>query len=231
MKTHNLGITSQDTTGAVSAEMVSKYLLQNPEFFREHDDLLAKLDLPHQHGESVSLVERQMSVLRKKNTELRHRLDQLVSIASSNDQIFTKCRDLTLSLLDVSSDQLFFSSLQTKILDDFSCDAVSLLLISSEEASPHPLVKKVSLQELAAVIPTFVDSHKSILGTIRESERQFLFSNERVSSVAAVPLIDEELIGLLAVGSFEPNHFSVDLDTMFLEFIAEVITKLMPRFT
>lgn len=51
---------SQEPTAALDAEQVAAYLSQHPEFFVEHDELIPELRIPHQPGDAVSLVERQV---------------------------------------------------------------------------------------------------------------------------------------------------------------------------
>ena len=47
---------------------IAEYLQQHPDFFERHGSVLAKLKIPHARGAAaVSLVERQVAVLRDKN--------------------------------------------------------------------------------------------------------------------------------------------------------------------
>ena len=53
---------------------VADYLLDNPDFFAEHAELLGTIRLSNPHGKSaVSLQERQMEMLRDKNKQLERR--------------------------------------------------------------------------------------------------------------------------------------------------------------
>src|SRR5690554_3034051 len=62
---------SKASPSQLSAAEVAEYLRQNPAFFVEHDDLLADLLIPHQSGQAVSLVERQVKLLRERNIDVR----------------------------------------------------------------------------------------------------------------------------------------------------------------
>ena len=59
-------------------EQVANYLQQHPAFFVDHQDLLGDLFLPHESGPAVSLVERQVSILRERNIDMRNRLSKLL---------------------------------------------------------------------------------------------------------------------------------------------------------
>jgi hypothetical protein len=71
-------------------EEIAEWLKANPEFFRRNGDLLAALRLPHSTGVAVSLIERQVEVLREKNQTAESRLAELVTIARSNEQLAAK---------------------------------------------------------------------------------------------------------------------------------------------
>ena len=49
----------------INAEQVADFLRRHPAFFVEHDELLADLIVPHEAGHAVSLVERQVKLLRE----------------------------------------------------------------------------------------------------------------------------------------------------------------------
>ena len=49
---------------SLTPEQVAAYLQANPEFFVERDELLGEMRIPHQPGDAVSLVERQVMLFR-----------------------------------------------------------------------------------------------------------------------------------------------------------------------
>src|ERR1700741_200710 len=76
------GMTATET----EEESIAAYLQHNPEFFERHQALLARLRLPHVRGGStISLVERQIEVLREKHAALEGKLAELVQVARGND--------------------------------------------------------------------------------------------------------------------------------------------------
>ena len=90
-------------TSDLSEEQVKKYLEDNMDFFDRHTDLIGKFEFSHAPGKTASLFEKQVSVLREKNVELRHRITTLTNNAKKNDAIFKNSRDLILSLLDAEN--------------------------------------------------------------------------------------------------------------------------------
>ena len=58
----------------LSDEAVRDYLEANPAFFERHSAILSSLSVPHGSGEAVSLVERQVSMLRQKEIKMQRQL-------------------------------------------------------------------------------------------------------------------------------------------------------------
>ena len=84
----------------LSAEQVADYLASHPDFFTEHTWLLEKLYVPHQRGTTVSLVERQTSLLRERNQLLHGHLADMIDAARHNDVQFEKTKRMVLALLE-----------------------------------------------------------------------------------------------------------------------------------
>src|SRR5690554_6019226 len=87
----------------VAAEDVVEFLSKNPEFFSNYPDLLGKIDIPHiGSGDAVSLVERQVQVLREQNQRARKQLHELIEIARQNEELARRMHKLALTLMDAA---------------------------------------------------------------------------------------------------------------------------------
>ena len=82
---------------------IVRYLRDHPDFFERHQDLLADMLLPHETGSAISLVERQVSVLRDQRDEYKKKLQQLVKTAQQNEKLNNHVNALILALLDAES--------------------------------------------------------------------------------------------------------------------------------
>ena len=80
---------------------VAEYLQTYPDFFERNTALLAKLRLPHLRdvGATVSLVERQVEVLRERNQALERKLKELVDVARANDALADRIHRLSQRLI------------------------------------------------------------------------------------------------------------------------------------
>ena len=213
---------SQEPTAALDAEQVAAYLSQHPEFFVEHDELIPELRIPHQPGDAVSLVERQVRLLRERNIEMRHRLSQLMDVARENDRLFDKTRRLVLDLLDATSLEDVVSTVEDSLRHEFQVPYVSLILFSDSSVS---VGRSVSSAEAHQAIGGLLSGGKTVCGVLRPHELAVL------GSAAVVSLSFQGLHGVLAIGSPDPQHYKSSLGTLFLGYVAEVLARVLPRFS
>jgi len=68
-------------------------------------------------------------------------------------------------------------------------------------------------------------------GQLTQSENEFVFKQDavKVQSCAVVPLVQGETLGLLAIGSFDPNYFSSSQGTVLLSYVGEVLSRVASR--
>lgn len=213
------------------AEVVAAYLLKHPEFFVEQEELLTTLRLPHQRGDTVSLVERQLKLLRDRNIEMRHRLSQLMDVARDNDRLFDKTRRLMLALVDASSLEDVVIAVEDSLRQEFQVPFVSLILFSE---TPQSVGRWVSLENAQKSIGGLIADGKIVCGALREHELAFLYGaeqGEQVGSSAVVALNHQGLHGVLAIGSRDPQYYKSSVGTLFLSYIADVLGRVLPRFT
>lgn len=231
--------TSNDTPGepadkavpALEAEAVASWLLHHPDFFAERDELLASMRIPHQRGDTVSLVERQLKLLRERNIEMRHRLSQLMDVARDNDRLFDKTRHLILNLMDATSLEDIVIAVEDSLRQEFGVPFVSLILFSD---TPMTVGRWVSGADAQKSIGGLLSGGKTICGALREHELTFLFGadqSKEVGSTAIATLSHQGLHGVLAIGSRDPQHYKSTVGTLFLSYIADVLSRLLPRFT
>ena len=73
------------------AEVIA-FLRTHPSFLDQHPELLSQLEIPHGSGDAVSLLERQVAVLREENARLKQQFEQLVGHAARGCQEFVTQR-------------------------------------------------------------------------------------------------------------------------------------------
>ncbi|MFT5032467.1 MAG: hypothetical protein ACI9OO_000398 [Bacteroidia bacterium] len=213
-----------------SEEDVARYMRNHPGFFLKHEDLLADITLAHDTGKAVSLLERQVSILRDRNMEMRTRLSGLLENAQHNDILFEKTKALILSLLEARrADELADTFCRT-LTENFDVDAASLIVFGNPGIS-NTRLRVTSADDAGKHIGSILKNNKAICGVLRENENRYLFAEKAASigSAAVVPLHNSRPLGIVAIGSNDPQHFQSSMGTLFLSYIAEVINRTLPR--
>ena len=214
---------------SLEAAAIAAYLEAHPDFFIEHEELLPALRIPHQRGDTISLVERQITILRERNIELRHRLSHLMDVARDNDRLFDKTRRLILALMDATSLEDVVISVEDSLRQDFQVPFVSLILLGD---NPMPVGRWVTHADAQTAIGGLLSEDKSVCGSLREHELDFLFGEEQrkqIGSTAVVAISYQGIHGVLAIASRDPQHYKSSVGTLFLSYIAEVMGRVLPR--
>jgi hypothetical protein len=215
-------------------ETVAHYLQQNPEFFENHLPLLARLRLPHARGGStISLVERQVEVLRERHANLEQKLADFVTVARANDAVAEKLHRFTRRLLRAQTRQSAIEQLEASLREDFdSFHSVLVLIGEQDTVVPQRFVRLVDREDVnLKSFESLFTSGKPRCGQARDSQREFLFAADApdIGSVALVPLGDHGSLGLLALGSTDRDRFHPGMSTDFLARLADLISDVLSR--
>lgn len=212
--------------GSITPEFVEQYLRDHPNFLLSRPDLLLELELPHGGSGAVSLVERQVSLLRERNIDMRNRLAHLTSAARQNDSRLEGTQAVILELLECIDAASMAATLTAALPRHLSVDHAALCWLP--EAGQHnPDLTPVS-DPRASVIARIMKGRSPLVGVMRAEEMAALFATEAGEGSAAVaPLLrGEVLLGVVAVGADDPHRYQSDDGTVFLDFLAGVILRL-----
>jgi uncharacterized protein YigA (DUF484 family) len=223
--------------GQTDEEKIERYLTANPDFFERHQPLLARMRLPHMRtGSTVSLVERQVEVLRDQKTDADRRLAEFVAVARANDQLADRIHRFTRRLLRAATAAAALTTLEASLREDFDAFHSVLLLTSPpaslRESELEPFLRKLPADDTnMRTFEALLATGKPRCGQVRDTQRDFLFGPEAASigSVALVPLGDAGSVGLLALGSAERERFHPGMSTEFLKRMGELITDALSR--
>src|SRR5690348_15708792 len=121
--------------GQTDEERIERYLTLNPDFFERHQALLARMRLPHiRTGSTVSLVERQVEVLREQKTDADRRLAEFIAVARANDQLAERIHRFTRRLLRAGNVAAALGALEASLREDFDAFHSVLLLTAPMDA-------------------------------------------------------------------------------------------------
>jgi hypothetical protein len=217
----------------LAAEDVSRYLAANPSFFLKHQQLLADMFLPHESGKAVSLLERQVSLLRERNIETRKRLSDMLEQGQANDVLFNKTRGLILNLLDAKHINQLSENLIDYCQNEFQVDAVQFTLIANENTHKVSACQVLAEAEIQRQMGEVLNRDEALSGVFRQQELDMMFAQKSadVASAVVMPIrANNKTIAFIALGSEDANYFKSSMDTLFLGFIADVLAKLLPKY-
>ena len=221
----------------LSEQSVHDYLAAHPDFFERNATLLSALNLPHSSGGAVSLVERQVSMLRQKDLKRERQLKELISVARANDVLAAKIHELTLQLMTAKDLRATLRALEEAMRSGFGADQAVLVILGDPEAFEDIDIGRffrVVMKNDPSLKPfdTFLKGSGARCGRIRDSQREFLFRNdaEEIGSAALVPIGKGAEIGFLAVGSVDTDRFHPGMSIDFLTRLGDLISAALKRY-
>ena len=176
-------------TNKLTEKEVANYLVKNPDFFVNQKALLSKLKIKDNRDGTVSLVEKQMSLMREGQKRNQNQLKKVIDAAKQNNAIFDKSRNLILGLLAAETSSAFFSALEKSLKKDFKCKSYALIIFGKPKQINH-FVSRVTRDSASDYVGALMRSKKTTLGVLRPEEQNFLFGQQshRVKSAAVLPV-------------------------------------------
>ena len=220
-----------ETTEKLSAHEVAAWLRRHPQFLKQFPDLALSLVVPRDDGPAASLASYQLEVLRDKNRELSRRLQELFGNAQENERLAVRTHQLALALMRQGTAADTLRAMAASLAEDFNGDLVRIALFQPVEG----LDDVDWLQVIAADDPrlaSFRDAlgdGEPICGRLHPDKHAFLYGAraEDVQSSALLPLSG---VGLVAVGSRDPNRFFPGMGTLFLRMMGEALAVALKRY-
>jgi hypothetical protein len=195
------------------------------------------LQLPHASGGAVSLVARQVSVLRQKDIKLERQLKDLIDVARANDVLAAKIHALALQLVSAADISATVAAVEEAVRAGFGADQSALVVFGD----PNSFASVASSRFLRAIdredpalkpFHTFLSSGNPRCGQARDAQLEFLFRDDAgdIGSVALIPLGDKAGTGFLAIGSADSNRFHPGMSMDFLARVGDLVAAAVARY-
>ncbi|WP_250526431.1 DUF484 family protein [Caballeronia sp. GAWG2-1] len=231
---------------------VADYLLDNPDFFIEHAELLGTIRLSNPHGKSaVSLQERQMEMLRDKNKQLERRLAELLRYGHENDSISTKFNRWTVRVIAQRDPYALPSTISRGLCEVFDVPHAALRVWDVDEGYrqadfARQVGEEVRIFANNLEVPycgansgfaaaQWLGAPNSASATTVAGEGA---AQRKIESISLIALRDPQAgpdaptFGLLVMGSPDPRRFHDGMATDFLTQIGALasaaLSRLMP---
>jgi hypothetical protein len=218
-----------------SSDEIAQYLCKHPQFFEEYADMLADIQVPHPQGAgAIPISERQIIALRDKNRILQEKLSELIRFGEENSALTEKMHRLALVLLRSAHLKDLLGGLHFNLREDFSIPHTALRLwnLASDASDDRPLPE---LSQTGNDIHTLAESllHPYCgAHVLDEIKGWFGEDGFRLRSFAIVRLQTRlTIIGLMVMGSEDPQRFYPEMGTIYLAQLGELVSAALDRFT
>lgn len=243
-----------ETTQNITDEAVSGYLMRHPDFFVNHHDTLSRLRVPHESGSAVSLIEKQVSVLRSRCGYLEKSLQELIAVARQNENVHQHLHTLIQNI--ISATDLIDIVAQTRqcLRDSFHAEEVYIMLIApapkradrkkealdaANSATEKPRQKTLQLPVLeGATMVKHTDKRikafrevfsikQTVCGMPKAEQLKALVGKDHahVASAAIIPLHFERRLGVVMLTSRDEKRFGASKGVMFLNQMGELLGR------
>lgn len=220
-----------DPGSMATPDQVITYLRMHPGFLAEHPQVLKAQRLHDQERgkDTASLLQRQNQLLRAQLDEQQQQLQQLASAARSNEQLLNRWHSLTLELMTSCDTVAFLDLLDARLRADFAADYVVLRLLDAQvDGSNLQQAKMVHAAsgEHVPELQQLLQSRHAYCGRLIADKREAVFGEDRPASVALVAIAQ---LGLLAIGSDDPDRYVPGMGGLFIELLGKTVAWQLQR--
>ena len=219
------------TSERSTENLVADYLKNNLDFFVKNSAILAELKIPHEHGGAISLVEKQLNVLREQNQETNKKIHELIEIATQNEELARRMHQLALTLIDADDPKDIFSTMYDNLKKNFHADRVIVRLFANpafiDSFPTDEFVGKESIEE--SLFKRIIEKREPLSGKMKHQQQVFLFGDDGddIASSVMIPLHGVGWGGILAIGSFDAERFQPGMGIELLANLGEILSFII----
>ena len=200
----------------LDAKDIELYLLENTDFFLSRESLVSELSFKHDADGATSLLEMQVRKLRDEQSRLMDMLSGFVSTGKENEELFFKSKNLTLSLITSKNFDEVKKTVESFFEKNFEIDSCILEALSDPE-----------LLELESKTGLGMSKDVIHMGPLSKEKMDAFFSSDSVKSAVISVMKLKKGFALLKMGSNEPTKYLGDGDTTFIEYIRDIIVRVL----
>ena len=213
-------------------EAVARYLEDHPDYFQRYPETLSRILLSHETGgKAVSLIERQVQVLREQNQVLQRQLRELVNNARENDVLSGRLHRFATAMMGCSSIDDVLDTTYDLLRQEFKLDAVVILLRGRPTQGGRAELVPEDDKRLNSLFQQFSSGKPICGGKFEDSLMSYLFSGRasEIKSTALIPLGEKTPHGVLGFGTQDPYRFHPGMGTVYLTRLGEMLTHSLAR--
>lgn len=198
---------------------VAEHLRSHPDFFERYPQLLSQLIIPHPtSGKAVSLLERQLQVIREQQDQTNRKLKTLISNARQNEQLQNCLESFALFLMKQVTKDKLIEKLAKAAIEHFDLEYAQLLKIDDRP-------------ELVAIVQQSESATCQTSPNVELCSRMFPEDYGSIRSLALIPLISDNGRQplLLAFGSEDPKRYHQENGTRYLGTLQSMLVTTLKR--
>jgi len=215
----------------ITEDDIADFLLNTPDFFGRHAELLSAVLLTSPHGNrAVSLQERQAEMLREKIKLLEHRIMDMIRHGNENMIISDRLQRWARRLFLTASPQALPRAMAEGLQEEFMVPQVAVKVWGVADAfagEPFALGVSNDVKSLASsLMAPYVGANAGFEAV------GWLPDASRVASVALIALragTEPQAFGLMVLASPDSQRFHAGMGTDFLERMAELGSAALSR--
>lgn len=200
----------------IDAKEVELYLLENTDFFLTRESLVSELSFKHDSDGATSLLEMQIRKLRDEQSRLNDMLSGFLSTGKENEELFFKSKDLTLALITAKDFAAVKKLVEEFFIKNFKVDSCILEIFSDSQ-----------LQAIEDETKLAMNKNAIHMGPLSKEKMTAFFKTDLIKSAVISVMKFENTFGLLKIGSNDPTKYLGEGDTAFIEYIRDIIIKVL----
>ena len=189
-----------------------EYLKENPNIFQQQPELLELVSLSDSRG-TASLLERQVGMLKERLKNFQSEKSELIQVARENEQISDSFTQIICQLIAYKNLSEFASGFPSALRNTFDIQEVSFK--TGQVAERRPDDNKGYDEAVRRLT-----NQRAVCDDRWPQAIMKLFFSSDIKSAALIPMRTNESlnpIGILALGSTDPERYTNDLGTAHLD--------------
>ncbi len=224
----------KDSMEPIPEDDIANYLVNTPDFFARHAELLAAVQLSSPHGNrAVSLQERQAEMLREKIKALEHRVMDMVRHGNENVVIADRLHRWACQLFEVASPTQLPETIASEIRTQFMVPQTAIKIWDVDGRHGAEAFAVGVSDDAKAFASSLTQPYCGVNSGFEAAN--WLPDAKLALSLALLPLRQGPLdstgpaFGMLVLASPDPQRFHSGMGTDFLERIAELASAALSR--
>ncbi|MBH03777.1 MAG: hypothetical protein CMP08_06605 [Xanthomonadales bacterium] len=218
---------------ALDEEQVAAWLVAHPDFVSRHPEAFEAQAIGHDTQGAASLIERQVARLRQTNRELAARFEELVRTARANEDRVVQLNRVARIMVGATEADALIAALSDSLQTHFGVDVTGVFLEGSAQAGINRICWLDDAPAADEALTHVRRRGKPICGELTAAQAEALFADADddavFTSAAFIPLGRSQVRGAIVLASRDPQRFTPDMGTLFVELFGALLTATLAR--